>query len=82
MDGKELVTQSITIEYKVNVAHDMKDAHTTRQKGQNVKGKRLETAEPWVSTVLVGLIWFIFRIVLHRTFSCRQTVVTILMEQH
>lgn len=46
MDGKELVTQSIAIKYKVNVAHDMKDAHTTRQKGQNVKGKRLEPQNP------------------------------------
>lgn len=45
-NGKELVTRSITMEYKVNVAHDMEDAHTTRQKEQNVKGKRLDPQNP------------------------------------
>lgn len=53
-NGKELVTQSISIEYKVNVAHGMEDAHTTRQKEQNVKGKKLEPQNPRCLLFLCG----------------------------
>lgn len=74
-NGKELVKQSL----KVNIDHDMEDAHTTVQKEQNVKGKR---PEPQVSVVFACLIWFISEIVLHGAFLCKQTVIAIVLAQH
>lgn len=60
----------------------MVDAHNYKTKRTQCKREKTRTAEPQVSTVLVWLIWFISRTVLHGAFLCRQTVVAILMEQH